>query len=678
MNSSSQSETERAGISDADANTISSPQPVEVGREPEDALREREVYYRTLIENAPEAIVVFDVDKRAFVDANRSAEELFKMSPEKLFACKPWELSPDTQPDGRNSAAAARDYIRRALQGETLNFEWVHRDSTGNHIPCEVSLCVIPSLQRRLVRGSIVNILERKRAETALRESEARYRGLFESATFGLYRAAFEGQLLDVNPAVVSMLGYESAEDLIAVGRSASLYVHPSERERLLLQLRREGKADATVDWKRKDGKVITVRLVGHPGKDAKTGADCVEVVVEDVTERIALEKKLQKAQKFEAFGQLAGGIAHDFNNMIGAILGWAELGLDDTAADPGLHKRFEKIRMQAERAAALTRQLLAFARRQTLEPRHVNLNQIVEETLSLLEKVIGPDIAVEMDLAPGLVMVRADPAQIEQVILNLCVNARDAMPEGGRLVVQTRNTEFDKEFCRRNPQARPSQQALLSVSDTGTGMDSATVDRMFEPFFTTKGPSKGTGLGLATVYGVVKQHGGVVFVDSELSKGTTFRVFLPVTAEPGRGTDSGSDTSEVQRGSETILVVEDHEGLRELACETLTNLGYNVLLATDGEEALDVFRKHAGEIDLALLDIMLPKVNGIDVYTGIISYNPRLPIIFATGFTTAGNLAEKLEASGCPILPKPYSRGDLARRIREMFERSRPKASTK
>ncbi len=644
----------------------------EDGARAEETLREREVHYRTLVENAPEAIVVFDVDKGVFVEGNHCAEELFGISRSGLFTRAPWDVSPAIQPDGRSSAEEVRKQIDNTLRGGVSNFEWVFCNSEGKQIPCLVSLCALPSGRRRLVRGSIIDIGERKRAEIALRESEARYRTLFESATFGLYRVTLDGKLLDVNPAIIAMLGYNSAQDLLAIRRSDDLYVHPSERLRLLEQLQRDAFGDAILEWKRKDGKRITVRLVGHPGKDPKTGAYCLEVMVEDVTERLALEKKLHQAQKFEAFGQLAGGIAHDFNNMIGAILGWAELGLDETSADAVLHKRFEKIRLQAERAAALTRQLLAFARRQTLEPRHVDLNQILEETLSLLENVIGSNIEMKMDLAPGLAMVRADPTQIEQVVMNLCVNARDAMPDGGLITVRTRNTQFDEEFCRKNPQARPGRQVLLSVSDTGVGMDAATLDRAFEPFFTTKGPSKGTGLGLATAYGIVKQHGGLVLVDSEVGKGTTFRIFLPVSQDSSVHSNSSSAGLAAIGGTETILVVEDHEGLRDLARETLANLGYNVLVATDGEEALELFRKNSGEIELALLDVMLPKLSGIDVYDRLRAVKPHLPVIFATGYTSAGTLASRLESSGSPVLLKPYSRGELAKRIRETLEASR------
>lgn len=635
----------------------------------EEALRDSEIHYRTLVENAPEAIVVFDADKDLYVDANHRAERLFGLSRAEIKTHSPWTLSEATQPDGRVSREAARDYLERAFKGETVNFEWTFRQSSGTQIPCEVFLSAILTASGRFIQSSIIDITERKRSDAALRDSEARYRGLFESATYGIYRAGLDGQLLEANPALVAILGFNSAEELLATGNSAKLYKHPVERERLRAELAREGKCEAIVDWIRRDGRNIQVRLVGHPAQDRRTEDGCVEVVVEEVTGRLILEKQLRQAQKFEAFGQLAGGIAHDFNNMIGAILGWAEIGLDETPADAVIHKRFEKIRLQAERAAALTRQLLAFARRQTLEPRHIHLNQVVTETLSLLEKIIGSNIEVKSDFAADLAMVRADPTQIEQVLMNLCLNARDAMPDGGRLHVETCNVEFDEEFCRRNPQAQMGKHVLLAVTDSGNGMDAATLDRIFEPFFTTKGPSKGTGLGLATVYGVVKQHGGIVLVESEIGKGTCFRIYLPVTPESGVVERQPEVGSKMRGGTETILVAEDHEGLHELARETLTNLGYKVFVAADGEEAVQLFREHADTIQLALLDVVLPKLNGTEVQSRICEMNEAIPVLFATGYSPDAALTKKIHAGAYPVLQKPYTPRDLARYIRAALD---------
>ena len=412
------------------------------------------------------------------------------------------------------------------------------------------------------------------------------------------------------------------------------------------------------------------MRLIGRRSRDVRRNSNCVEVIVEDVTERIAMEKQLRQAQKFEAIGQLAGGIAHDFNNMIGAILGWAEIGLEETEAETRLHRHFDKVRHQAVRAAALTRQLLAFARRQILEPRNLDLNQNVTETLSLLEKVIGSNIEIKTKLAPNLTLVRADPTQIDQVLMNLCINARDAMPEGGCLTIETGDIVFDEKYCAVHTFARPGHYTLLAVTDTGTGMDAATLDRIFEPFFTTKDTGKGTGLGLATVYGIVSQHGGFLHVYSEVGIGTTFRTYLPVIAAAERTPVNVEESRPARGGSETILIVEDHEGLRELARETLANLGYDILLASDGEEAVRVFQANCERIDLLLLDVVLPKINGPEAYARISAEKEDVPVIFATGYSPEMELLHNAQERGLTILQKPYVPRELARRVRETLDR--------
>jgi two-component system, cell cycle sensor histidine kinase and response regulator CckA len=314
---------------------------------------------------------------------------------------------------------------------------------------------------------------------------------------------------------------------------------------------------------------------------------------------------------------------------------------------------------------------LLAFARRQILEPRDIDLNQSVIETLSLLEKVIGSNIEIKANLAPNLCAVRADPIQIEQVLMNLCINARDAMPEGGSLLVETSETTFDQRFCELQPLARPGRYTMLAVSDTGSGMEAATLDRIFEPFFTTKGVGKGTGLGLSTVYGIVRQHGGFVNVYSEPGAGTTFRAYLPASAakqaRPVRAEDSGP----ILGGSETILLAEDHEGMRQLAFDTLTNLGYRVLVAEDGEKALREFQANNNRIQLALLDVMLPKASGPELYTRICGEKPGLPVLFATGYSADFAMLDQVRQQGLPIIQKPYSARDLARKVREALDRS-------
>jgi PAS domain S-box-containing protein len=528
----------------------------------------------------------------------------------------------------------------------------------------------LPSALRRACEETALRAAE-VQAIAALRESEARYRGLVNNATYGIYWVTGDGDLLFVNPALVHILGYDCEQELLAVKNSHAFYADPAVRDRVHGDYGRDGRVDVIVEWRRKDGKIISVRLNGRTVTDPSRENPCVEVIVEDVTERLQLERQLVQAQKFEAIGQLAGGIAHDFNNMIGAIIGWADLGIEET--DPGsrIHRHFEKVRQQADRAAALTKQLLAFARRQILEPRTIDLNQVAVETLGLLENVIGSNVEIKASLAPDLSVIRADPVQIEQVLMNLCINARDAMPDGGSLIVETSNVSLDREFCALQPNARPGEYAVLSVSDTGTGMDRTTLDRLFEPFFTTKELGKGTGLGLATVYGIVSQHGGFLLVHSELGVGSTFRAYFPASTEVPKA-QAVHDYGSMERGSETILIAEDHEPLRQVAQETLSGLGYDVILAVDGEEALRKFAENSRRIDLALLDVMLPKLSGTEVFARIREKKPELPVIFATGYSPDISQLDRVRQHGLPILQKPYSPHELARRVRESIDRRR------
>ena len=524
-------------------------------------------------------------------------------------------------------------------------------------------IAILRALDERHLREAEARAIE------ALRASEARYRGLVDNATYGMYGIAPGGHFVYANPALASMLGYDSPADLLQVENAKKVFRDPSVAARVEGECDWKPLVEATAEWVRKDGKTITVRLSGRRTRSPGDSVGSIEMIAEDITERMVLEKQLLQAQKFEAIGQLAGGIAHDFNNMIGAILGWADIGLDETEASSRLHRHFEKIRHQAERTAALTRQLLTFARRQILEPRNIDLNQSVSETLSLLEKVIGSNIEMKTRLAPNLAVVRADPTQVEQVLMNLCINARDAMPNGGSIHIETSNAEFNEDHCATQPYARPGTYSLLAVSDTGTGMDAATLDRIFEPFFTTKDIGKGTGLGLATVYGIVRQHGGFIHVYSEPGHGSTFRVCLPAHSQPADSPEIVEDGGPIRGGKEFVLVAEDHEGLRDLARETLANLGYHVLLACDGEQAVREFEAHALEVELLLLDVVLPKMSGPEVYAHISRSVPRIPVIFATGYSADLALPDQLRRDGLSVLQKPYSPRALARKVRDVLD---------
>jgi len=391
--------------------------------------------------------------------------------------------------------------------------------------------------------------------------------------------------------------------------------------------------------------------------------------------EKSELERRRRHQERFEAIGRLAGGVAHDFNNVISAIMGWAELGQDEAPNGSGLQNRFKLIASQAERAAGLTSQLLAFARRRVLQPVGLDLNKCISEMRTFLASGMEENVEFKIILDPYLDVIHADASQVGQITMNLCINARDAMPRGGRLLIETHNVNIDREFCRWHSDVRPGRYVMLVISDTGVGMDAGTVDRLFEPFFTTKDLGKGAGLGLATVYGIVKQHSGFLDVTSEVGKGTTFRVYIPSSL--GRASQPPPDVALVSlAGNETILVAEDHEGVRAVANEILSSHGYTTILAADGLEALRLFRQDPTRIDLALLDVAVPILSGTEVFTQMSAIRPDLAVVFTSGHTSESASLNSKIVAGAAFLQKPYASKALCLTVRNTLDRHRPRSS--
>ncbi|MGA7796485.1 MAG: response regulator [Candidatus Acidiferrales bacterium] len=557
--------------------------------------------------------------------------------------------------------------------------QWRHRKKDGSVIDVEMFMHKLEYSGRTAALVVAQDITERKRAE----EERQKFFTLVEYSRDFIAVADLQDNVEYVNPAGRAMLGIADSESL--KGTHSLDYVAPADlplvHGTILPALYSSGHWEGELRFRhRQTGQSLPMDFVGFQVKDQKTGEPrFVATVSRDMSERRALEQQLQHAQKFEAIGQLAGGIAHDFNNVIGAILGWAELGEEQAASgNATLENYFKKIHSQCDRVTALVRQLLAFARRQILEPRNFSLNQTVHDVLNLLDKVIGKDIEIRTSVAEDLWAVRADPTQIEQVLMNLCINSRDAMPKGGRITIETRNALFSEEDCRRTTGLPPGRFAELRVSDTGTGMDAATREKIFEPFFTTKGTGKGTGLGLATVYGIVKQHNGFIQVESEPGQGSTFRILLPVTETPSAGEfrTSALDELPVRCGTETILLADDHDGICEMAQSVLTAKGYHVLLAHDGEEAVEVFTAHRNRISLVLLDVIMPRKNGPEVFAAIKALNPGVSVVFATGYSNETAALADLVERGVAVLRKPYSPSVLCRRIREVLDAAARRSS--
>jgi PAS domain S-box-containing protein len=562
--------------------------------------------------------------------------------------------------------------FRDSNSGERHPAQWRHRKKDGSMIDVEMLLHTIEYSGQAASLVVAQDITERKKAE----EGKQKFFTLVEYSRDFIAVADLQDNVEYINPAGRAMLGIANDESLKET--HSMDYVMPDDlplvHGTILPALYSLGHWEGELRFRhRQSGQSLPMDFVGFQVKDQTTGEPrFVATVSRDMSERRALEQQLRHAQKFEAFGQLAGGIAHDFNNVIGAILGWAELGEDLSASSNAtLEGYFKKIHVQCDRVTALIRQLLAFARRQILEPRSLSLNQTVRDVMNLLDKVIGKNIEIKTTLADDLSTVRADPTQIEQVLMNLCINARDAMPKGGRLSIETHNVEFSDENCRRTAGIQPGRFAELRVSDTGIGMDANVRERIFEPFFTTKGTGKGTGLGLATVYGIVKQHNGFIQVESELSRGSTFRVCLPVdnsiTTENFL-TPLSAEVS-VPGGTETILLADDHDGICDMAQSALLGRGYRVLVAHDGEQAIATFMDHSERISLVLLDVIMPKRSGQEVFAAIKTLNPGVSVLFTTGYIDETAILADLLARGVAVLRKPYSPSALCRRVREVLD---------
>ncbi|HTB91464.1 MAG TPA: response regulator [Candidatus Sulfotelmatobacter sp.] len=509
---------------------------------------------------------------------------------------------------------------------------------------------------------------EALRMRASLRESETHSRELTENSIYGTFKAGSDGTFYSGNEALLKILACSSFSEAQALNLANDVFRYPETFAKLLADSReRKVVHIAETEWRRRDGGFVSVRL--HLRCIVSPGApDGLEGIVEDVTEMRALERQLQQAQKFETIGQLAGGIAHDFNNVLGAVLGWAEIGYDQSREHPQIAEYFAHIRQQADRAAALTRELLTFARRQPLQPRPVQLNQIVENLMSFLDKVIGKDIEIKV-VAGSLQPVKAEPAQMEQVLMNICLNARDAMPDGGVLKIETEMIVLDDSFCHFYPGVVSGTYVVLSISDTGAGMSPEVRDRIFEPFFTTKERGKGSGMGLATVYGIVRQHGGFVHVYSEPGQGTLFHVYLPVmeNALPDLAPGAGAHkTVKNLQGTETILLAEDHDSIRELSRQSLTRLGYQVLAAADGRQALRLAELERP--DLAVLDVVMPHMGGAATAAQLLQHMPGLPILFTSGFSENANNAVA-QVRGSHYLQKPYGPTSLASTIRDILD---------
>ncbi len=525
--------------------------------------------------------------------------------------------------------------------------------------------------------GTIQDVTERRRAQEALKESEKRYRLLAENVTDVIWTVDLDLRLTYVSPSIQFLTGH-NAKEYLSLGLeqllpATSLELAQNKLKELLAQeevktdLSRSGTIE--IELFRPDGSTVWTEVKGSFLRDGQGHPVGVLGVTRDITMRRKLEEQLRQSQKMEVVGRLAGGVAHDFNNLLTAILGYCELLLSVIQADDPAHQDVAEIKKAGERAALLTRQLLAFSRRQVLRPKSLDLNQVMENLGKMLKRVIGEDI--ELSILPGanLGQVMADPGQIEQVILNLTVNARDAMPQGGKLIIKTADVDLDEAYAAIHAQVEPGPYVLLAVTDTGCGMDEPTRSHIFEPFFTTKEVGKGTGLGLSTVYGIIRQSGGHIWVYSESGQGTTFKIYLPRIGA-GKAVPSRDRVSRASlRGHETILLVEDEDLVRQIARRILQSHGYTVLEARDGNEALQIYERHEGHIHLMLTDLVMPGLGGLELAHRLASRYPGMRVLFMSGYADNGIMDKDMQDQGLVYLQKPFEAHALTRKVREALD---------
>jgi two-component system cell cycle sensor histidine kinase/response regulator CckA len=627
-------------------------------------LVQREELFRLISENAADLIAVVDMQGNRIYNS-LSYEKVLGYSAEELRNSSSFaQIHPE---DIERVKEAARE-ARATGIGRPMEYRIRHKDGTWRTL--ESTASVIRNSDLEPEKLIIVNrdVTERKRVAEALRRSEASFRSVIVDAPYGIFRANLTGEFLMVNAALEKMLGYRSQEELLEANLATSIYRYPTEHQKINeLFLRDKHFKDVEVEWKRKDGAFITVRCSGWPGKDESS--TYIEVFAEDVTERRVLERQLRMAQKMEAVGRLSGGIAHDFNNLLGVIIGYIQVMKRSLSPGNPSYEYAEEIEKASQRAVALTRQLLAFSRQQVLEPVILNLNTLMSDMEKMLPRLIGEDIQLNLLLDPAISQVKADPGQIEQVVMNLAVNARDAMPDGGKLTIQTANVELDAAFAREHAGAIPGQYVMLAVADTGTGMDPETQAQIFEPFFTTKDRDKGTGLGLATVYGVVKQSSGYIAVDSEMGQGASFKIYLPRIEQPVAIHAEINQAPLTVRGHETILLVEDAEPLRKLAHMFLKDNGYQVLTAADGPKAQQVATQYVGPIHLLLTDVVMPGINGRVLAERLASLHPAMKVLYMSGYTDSFIAGHGVLEEGIHLLHKPFTEDALMRKVRELLD---------
>jgi two-component system cell cycle sensor histidine kinase/response regulator CckA len=644
-------------------------------KQAEEALRTEKQRFQALTENSPFGMVMIDQDG-TFKYMNPKFRELFGYDLTDIPDGKTWfrkaypnftyrhdviELWINDLKSFKPGEKRSRIFTVTCKDGteKTINFIPVQLETGENLMACE-------------------DITERKQVEEALRKSEVRFQELFDEAPVGYHEVNTEGRITQINQTELTMLGYTLEEML---GQPVWKFIVEEESQKILMAKIIGGTPPGRQferTYRRKDGTMLPVLIEDRILQDVEGRITGIRSTIQDITDRKraeeemrVLEEQFRQSQKMEAVGRLGGGIAHDFNNLLTVIKGYSQLSLLDLKESDPLWGNIQEIQKATQRATDLTRQLLAFSRRQILDLKVLDMNTLLRDLDKMLRRIIGEDIELVTLLSGDLGRVKIDPGQIEQVIFNLAVNARDAMPSGGKLLIETTNVELDKEYAKAHIGVVPGRYVKLSVSDTGIGMSQEVREKVFEPFFTTKDKGKGTGLGLSTVYGIVKQSGGNIWVYSEPGHGTTFKIYLPKVEEELDTLHGRDETEFSPRGSETVLLVEDEQEVRLLAHRLLSQQGYRVLEATNGVEALHVAQEQGGEkIHLLFTDVVMPQMGGKELADQLKILRPDIKVLYTSGYTDNAIVHQGVLNPGTHFLQKPFSLKTLSHKVREVLDR--------
>jgi len=632
------------------------------------------------IDRMPLGYLLTDANDR-IIDWNSTAERIFGYRKEEVLGLGP----PYEKILPQSAWTAAREVVARLRTGD-MSAHAINENRTreGRTIVCEWFNTPLLDRDGRFL-GAISlaqDITERRSLEEQVRQARNRLQYVVGSSPVVLFTLAIAGDQIQgiswISENVLDLFGHRAETALDPAWWMNN--IHPEDRDYIAAtthsDLITQGRTTHEYRFRHGNGKYLWTR--GELRLIRNAQGDPVEVVGSwsDITGRRTLEEQFRQAQKVEAVGQLAGGVAHDFNNLLTIINGYSELILAELPADHGMRGLIHEISQAGERAASLTRQLLAFSRKSVLETKILSLNNVVTDTSKMLQRLIGEDIDLNSVQEPDLKQVKADPGQVEQVLINLAVNARDAMPRGGQLTVETANVTLDETYTRHHPDLHPGRYVLLAVTDTGTGMDEATKGRIFEPFFTTKEAGKGTGLGLATVFGIVKQSGGHIAVYTELGVGTTFKVYLPQIEEQASPNTLPASPKPVPRGTETILLVEDEPALRALAAYVLGECGHKILQAGDGEKALRVAAEHQGPIHLLVTDVVMPRLSGRQLVEQLVPTRPDLKVLYLSGYTDDAVVRHGILQAEMAFLQKPFTPGALVQKVRDVLDQRHPQSS--